>query len=70
MSETIVSYKSQVVGSKGSLISERIFSLVPSSKISSAKPDPFLWLNPILDPKFELSRVGLALGVKKLVGLA
>ena len=31
MSETIVSYKSQVVGSKGDLITERILTLVPPS---------------------------------------
>ena len=35
-------------------------------KTSAAKPDPFFGLNPILDPKFGLSRVGFALTVKKM----
>ena len=38
-------------------------------KTSAAKPDPFFGLNPILDPKFGLSWVGLALRVKQRVQL-
>ena len=34
---------------------------------SAAKPERLFELNPILDPKFRLSRVGLALRVKKWV---
>ena len=35
--------------------------------ISAAKPDPFFGLNPILDPKFGLNQVVLALRVEKWV---
>ena len=39
---------------------------IASIPTSVAKPSPFFGLNPILDPKFGLSQVGLALRDKNV----